>query len=86
MDQILELRRKAVEQGFVNNNGARHAESMSNSIKRSGWLDEKRLIVESYGIPSTSAPLLGSSRQPSDLSNLGSCRPFSITSGPVRIE
>ncbi len=58
MDQILELRHKAVENGFVNNNGARHAESLSNSVKRSGWLDEKRLIVESYGFRNVGA-LLG---------------------------
>ena len=58
MDQILELRRKAVDSGFVNHNGARHAESMANSIKRSGWLDEKRLIIESYGFRNIGA-LLG---------------------------
>ena len=57
MDQILELRHKAVQQGFVNNNGARHAQSLANSVKRSGWLDEKRLIIESYGLKNVGALL-----------------------------
>ena len=50
--------------GFVNNNGARHAESMSNSIKRSGWLDEKRLIIESYGFLQHRCPSRPHPRQP----------------------
>ena len=49
MDQILELRRKAVDAGFTNHNGVRHSDSFAKSVKNSGWLNEVKLAVESFG-------------------------------------
>ena len=49
MEQILELRRRAVDAGYINHNGVRHADSFAKSVKHSGWLNEARLAIESYG-------------------------------------
>jgi len=49
MEQILELRRKAIDSGFTDHNGVRHSDSFAKSVKNSGWLDETRLAVESFG-------------------------------------
>lgn len=49
MEQILELRRKAVDTGYTNHNGARHSHSFAKSVENSAWLDEMKLAVESYG-------------------------------------
>ena len=85
MDQILELRRKAVERASSTTTApATPSPCPIPSSEVAGWM--KSASSSSPTAFSTSAPLLDSSRQPSDLSNLGSCRPFSITSGPVRIK
>ena len=85
MDQILELRRKAVERASsTTTEPATPSPCPIPSSAAAGWM--KNASSSSPTAFSTSAPLLGSSQQPSDLSNLGSCRPFSITSGPVRIK
>ena len=50
MDRIMALRDQAMEAGFHNTNGARHTEAFSDSVEHSGWLDELRLPVKSFGI------------------------------------
>ena len=49
-DRIKEIMTVALEEGVHNNNGARHALSFTNSVKRSGNLNENRIPVESMGI------------------------------------
>ncbi|MEE3253275.1 MAG: succinate dehydrogenase, partial [Nitrospinota bacterium] len=48
-DRIKEIMTVALEKGVHNNNGARHALSFTNSVKRSGNLNENRIPVESMG-------------------------------------
>jgi len=55
MDRIMALREQAIEQGFDNNNGARHAESFTESVGHSGRLDELRLPVKTVGMTNVSA-------------------------------
>ena len=50
MDRIMVLRDKAMEAGYTNTNGARHAKAFSDSVRHSGWLDELRLPIKSFGI------------------------------------
>ena len=49
MEQILELRRQASDAGYTNHNGVRHSDSFAKSVKHSGWLDETKLAIESFG-------------------------------------
>lgn len=49
MDRIMSLRDKAIESGFTNTNGARHATSFADSVEHSGWLDELMLPINTYG-------------------------------------
>lgn len=49
MDWILALRREAEAAGLKDHNGVRHSESLAHSVKESGWLDEAKLAVDSYG-------------------------------------
>lgn len=49
MEQILRLRRLAMEAGLTDNNGARHSDAFAASVKETGWLDEFTLIPKSYG-------------------------------------
>jgi succinate dehydrogenase / fumarate reductase iron-sulfur subunit len=55
MDRIMALREQAMEQGFDNNYGARHAESFTESVGHSGRLDELRLPVRTVGMTNVSA-------------------------------
>jgi succinate dehydrogenase / fumarate reductase iron-sulfur subunit len=55
MDRIMALREQAMEQGYSNNNGARHAESFIESVGHSGRLDELRLPVKTVGMTNVSA-------------------------------
>jgi len=50
MERILDLRRTAMEAGYKDNNGARHSDSFARSVKRTGWLDELRIVPESIGL------------------------------------
>ncbi|MBI2862840.1 MAG: succinate dehydrogenase iron-sulfur subunit [Chloroflexi bacterium] len=50
MDRILALRRRAVEMGYTDNNGARHHQAFEESVKHAGWLDEFTLPVKSVGV------------------------------------
>jgi succinate dehydrogenase / fumarate reductase, iron-sulfur subunit len=51
MDQIMRLRRKAVQDAEINdqNNGARHEEAFTNIIRKKGILDERKLLQDSLG-------------------------------------
>ena len=50
MDRIMALRDKAIESGLDKTYGARHAEFFAKSVKHSGWLDELRLPINTFGI------------------------------------
>ena len=50
MDRIMALREKVMEAGHENTNGARHANAFVDSVKHSGWLDELKLPIKSFGI------------------------------------
>ena len=49
MERIMELRDGAIEAGNTNTSGYRHTESMYNSVKKHGRLDETRLAIDSAG-------------------------------------
>ena len=55
MDRIMGLRDMAIEAGFSDNNGARHTEAFTHSIKHSGRLDELKLPLRTYGVFNVSA-------------------------------
>ncbi|NQW16563.1 MAG: succinate dehydrogenase iron-sulfur subunit [Chloroflexi bacterium] len=50
MERIMVMRDQAIEEGFSGTVGARHTESVYNSVKRSGRLNETRLAIESVGV------------------------------------
>lgn len=50
MGRIMALRDRAIENGYRNSNGARHAETFARSVKHSGTLDELRLPIGTFGI------------------------------------
>lgn len=50
MDRIMSLRDKAIESGLDKTYGARHAQFFAKSVKHSGWLDELKLPIFSFGI------------------------------------
>jgi succinate dehydrogenase / fumarate reductase iron-sulfur subunit len=50
MERIMNLRDKAIEAGFSNNNGARHTEAFIELVKHSGRLDELRLPIKTFGM------------------------------------
>jgi succinate dehydrogenase / fumarate reductase iron-sulfur subunit len=47
MDRILELRRRAMEAGFTDNNGSRHSQAFVDTIAAGGRLDETRVAMRS---------------------------------------
>ncbi|MDA0597458.1 MAG: succinate dehydrogenase iron-sulfur subunit [Chloroflexi bacterium] len=49
MDRIMEIREAAIKAGHTNTPGYRHTESMYNSVKKNGQLDETRLAIDSAG-------------------------------------
>jgi succinate dehydrogenase / fumarate reductase iron-sulfur subunit len=49
MERIMEMRDSAIEAGNKNTSGYRHTESMYNSVKKHGRLDETRLAIDSAG-------------------------------------
>jgi succinate dehydrogenase / fumarate reductase iron-sulfur subunit len=49
LDQILKLRRLAVDAGFTDNPGTRHADAFASSVKQSGKLNELTLMPKSIG-------------------------------------
>ena len=50
MGRIMALRDQAMEAGYTNTYGARHAEAFVESVEHSGWLDELRLPIKTFGI------------------------------------
>lgn len=50
MGRIMALRERAMEAGYTNTYGARHARAFSDSVEHSGWLDELRLPIKTFGI------------------------------------
>lgn len=50
MGRIMALRDLAMQSGFNNTYGARHATAFTDSVKHSGWLDELRLPIKTFGI------------------------------------
>ena len=50
MDRIMQLRDKVIEAGITNTPGARHVASFEHSVAHSGWLDESRLAIDSWGM------------------------------------
>lgn len=50
MGRIMALRDRAIEAGYTNSYGARHATAFAESVKHSGWLDELRLPIKTFGI------------------------------------
>jgi succinate dehydrogenase / fumarate reductase iron-sulfur subunit len=51
MERIVELRRRAMQEGFTDSNGARHSQAFRDTIAASGWLDETRVAVRSLRGP-----------------------------------
>jgi succinate dehydrogenase / fumarate reductase iron-sulfur subunit len=49
LEQILKIRKMAVDAGFTNNNGTRHAHAFAASVKHSGRLNELTLMPRSFG-------------------------------------
>lgn len=50
LDQILKLRERAVDAGFTNNAGTRHAFAFAESVRDSGRLNELTLMPKSLGL------------------------------------
>jgi succinate dehydrogenase / fumarate reductase iron-sulfur subunit len=50
LEQILKLRRLAVDAGFTENPGTRHADAFASSVKHSGKLNELTLLPKSIGL------------------------------------
>jgi succinate dehydrogenase / fumarate reductase iron-sulfur subunit len=50
LEQILKIRRLAVDAGFTNNPGTRHADAFATSVKHSGRLNELTLLPKSVGL------------------------------------
>src|SRR5579872_3899945 len=50
LEQILKLRRMAVDAGFTDNAGTRHAEAFAESVEHSGRLNELTLMPKSFGL------------------------------------
>ena len=50
MDRIMTLRERAMQAGYTNTYGARHAQAFAESVEHSGWLDELRLPIKTFGI------------------------------------
>ncbi|MGA8098526.1 MAG: 4Fe-4S dicluster domain-containing protein, partial [Candidatus Cybelea sp.] len=50
LDQILKLRKLAVDAGYTHNAGTRHADAFADSVKHSGRLNELTLMPKSTGL------------------------------------
>lgn len=49
LEQILKIRKMAVDAGYTNNAGTRHADAFADSVKHSGRLNELTLLPKSIG-------------------------------------
>ena len=50
MGRIMVLRDKAMEAGYTKTYGARHAAAFADSVKHTGWLDELKLPIKTFGL------------------------------------
>ena len=50
MDRIMALRDKAINAGYDNVTGARHADAFAQLVSHSGWLDELKLPIKTVGM------------------------------------
>ena len=50
MDRIMALRDKAMRAGYDNKVGARHTDVFTEIVGHSGWLDELRLPIRTFGM------------------------------------
>ena len=50
MGRIMALRDRAMEAGYDNTYGARHARAFADSVGHTGWLDELRLPISTFGL------------------------------------
>jgi succinate dehydrogenase / fumarate reductase iron-sulfur subunit len=50
MGRIMALRDRAIQMGYDDTYGARHAKAVAESVEHSGWLDELRLPIKTFGI------------------------------------
>ena len=50
MDRIMDLREEAMEAGLDKTTGARHAEAFAEIVEHSGWLDELKLPIKTFGM------------------------------------
>ncbi len=50
MDRIMALRDRAMEHGYDKTYGPRHTDAFEESVAHSGWLDELRLPIKTFGI------------------------------------
>jgi succinate dehydrogenase / fumarate reductase iron-sulfur subunit len=50
MGRIMALRDRAMQMGYDDTYGARHAKAVAESVEHSGWLDELRLPIKTFGI------------------------------------
>ena len=50
MGRIMTLRDQAMSAGYTNTYGARHATAFADSVGHSGWLDELRLPIKTFGL------------------------------------
>lgn len=57
LEQILKLRKLAVDDGYTNNPGTRHADAFASSVKHSGRLNELTLLPKSVGLLNVVAQL-----------------------------
>lgn len=57
LEQILKLRRMAVDAGYTDSNGVRHAQAFADSVRHAGRLDELMLMPRSFGLLNIPAQL-----------------------------
>ncbi len=50
MGRIMALRDRAMQAGYTDTTGARHANAFADSVEHSGWLDETKLVLKSHGV------------------------------------
>ena len=50
MDRIMALRDRAISAGYDDNTGARHTDAFVDIVGHSGWLDELKLPLRTFGV------------------------------------
>ena len=50
MGRIMALRDRAIEAGYTKSYGARHATAFADMVEHSGWLDELKLPIKTFGL------------------------------------